>query len=81
MYVQSSLTKDIAYNLLIIRGTTIIGVMHYDAPMFIKNYPLSHHIIRKTFCNVVFHNLVTLYNTGALICINSCLTNAQIIMS
>jgi len=24
---------------------------------------------------------VTLYNTGALICINSCLTNAQIIMS
>jgi len=29
----------------------------------------------------VVNIMVTLYNTGALICINSCLSNAQIIMS
>jgi len=37
--------------------------------------------IVNAWVTILFTYLVTLYNTGALISINSCLTNAQIILN
>jgi len=45
-------------------------------PLASLNRIIKHYII-----NIIQEILVTLYNTGALMCINSSLTNAQIIMS
>jgi len=45
------------------------------------NSKLVKPLVKVLFLSNLIDFLVTLYNTGALICINSCLTNAQIIMS